>query len=150
MKQKWLFFWKSRAFSLNQKMLAVWSLVPLPFLNPAWTSGNSRFMFCWNLVWSIFSIIFLMWNEHNCVVVYCHPAHLTSMQSTKRNAGLEEAQAGSRLPGEISVTSDMQMTFFGIVHLWDWNENCPSQVLWPLLSFPDGLAYRVQHLHSII
>ena len=27
-----------------------------------------------------------------------------------RNAGLEEAQASSRLPGEISVTSDMQMT----------------------------------------
>ena len=25
-----------------------------------------------------------------------------------RNAGLEEAQAGSRLPGETSVTSDMQ------------------------------------------
>ena len=27
-----------------------------------------------------------------------------------RNAGLDEAQAGSRLPGEISITSDMQMT----------------------------------------
>ena len=27
-----------------------------------------------------------------------------------RNAGLEEAQAVSRLPGEISITSDMQMT----------------------------------------
>ena len=27
-----------------------------------------------------------------------------------RNAGLEETQAGSRLPGEISITSDMQMT----------------------------------------
>ena len=27
-----------------------------------------------------------------------------------RDAGLEEAQAGSRLPGEISITSDMQMT----------------------------------------
>ena len=26
-----------------------------------------------------------------------------------RNAGLDEAQAGIRLPGEISVTSDMQM-----------------------------------------
>ena len=25
------------------------------------------------------------------------------------NAGLDEAQAGSRLPGEISITSDMQM-----------------------------------------
>ena len=27
-----------------------------------------------------------------------------------RNTGLEEAQAGSRLLGEISITSDMQMT----------------------------------------
>ena len=27
-----------------------------------------------------------------------------------RNAGLEEAQAGIRFPGEISITSDMQMT----------------------------------------
>ena len=27
-----------------------------------------------------------------------------------RNTGLEEAQAGIKLPGEISVTSDMQMT----------------------------------------
>ena len=27
-----------------------------------------------------------------------------------RNAGLDEAQAGIRLPGEISITSDMQMT----------------------------------------
>ena len=27
-----------------------------------------------------------------------------------KNAGVEEAQAGIRLPGEISITSDMQMT----------------------------------------
>ena len=27
-----------------------------------------------------------------------------------QNAGLDEAQAGERLPGEISITSDMQMT----------------------------------------
>ena len=27
-----------------------------------------------------------------------------------RNAGLDEAQVDSRLPGEISITSDMQMT----------------------------------------
>ena len=27
-----------------------------------------------------------------------------------RNAGLEETQAESRLPGQISITSDMQMT----------------------------------------
>ena len=40
--------------------------------------------------------------------------------------------------------------FFGIAFLWDWNENWPFPVLWPLLSFPHLLAYWVQHLHSII
>ena len=34
-KQKWIFFWNSLAFSMIQQMLAIWSLVPLPFLNPA-------------------------------------------------------------------------------------------------------------------
>ena len=41
-------------------------------------------------------------------------------------------------------------TFFGIAFLWDWNENLPFPVLWPLLSFPDFLAYWVQHFHSMI
>ena len=31
--------------------------------------------------------------------------------------------------------------FFGIAFLWDWNKNWPFQVLWPLLSFPNLLAY---------
>ena len=41
-------------------------------------------------------------------------------------------------------------TFFGIDFLWDWNENWPFPVLWPLLRFPNFLAYWVQHFHSII
>ena len=41
-------------------------------------------------------------------------------------------------------------TFFGIAFLWDWNENWPFPVLWPLLSFPNLLAYWVQHFHYII
>ena len=42
--------------------------------------------------------------------VCCHLAHLTYMQSTSfmRNVGLHELE--SRLPGEISIMSDMQMT----------------------------------------
>ena len=31
-----MFFWNSLAFSVIRRMLAIWSLVPLPFLNPAW------------------------------------------------------------------------------------------------------------------
>ena len=41
-------------------------------------------------------------------------------------------------------------TFFSIAFLWYWSENWPFPVLWPLLSFPNLLAYRVQHFHSII
>ena len=47
------------AFSMIQQMLAIWSLVPLPFLKPAWTSGSSRFTYCWSLAWRILSITLL-------------------------------------------------------------------------------------------
>ena len=38
----------------------------------------------------------------------------------------------------------------GTTFLWNWNENWPFPVLWPLLSFPNLLAHWVQHFHSII
>ena len=41
-------------------------LVPLPFLNPAWTSGSSWFMYCWNLALRISSL----WDVCNCAVVW--------------------------------------------------------------------------------
>ena len=78
-----MFFWNSLAFSMIQQMLAIWSLVPLPFLKPAWTSGSSQFTKCWSLAWRILSIT-SMWDECNCAVVWA---------------------------------------FFGIVFLWDRNEN---------------------------
>ena len=43
--------------------------------------------------------------------VYCHPAYLTSMQSTSwETLGWMKHKLESRLPGEISITSDTQMT----------------------------------------
>ena len=43
--------------------------------------------------------------------VYCHPAYLTSMQSTScEMQGSMKHKLESRLPGEISITSDTQMT----------------------------------------
>ena len=42
--------------------------------------------------------------------VYCHPAYLTYMQSTSyKMPGWMKHNLESRLPGEISVTSDTQM-----------------------------------------
>ena len=40
-------------------------------------------------------------------------------------------------------------TFFDIAFVWYWNENWPFPVMWPLLSFPNLLAYWVHHFHSI-
>ena len=43
-------------------------------------------------------------------VVYCHPAYLTYVQSISRAMpGWMKHKLESRLPGEISITSDMQM-----------------------------------------
>ena len=43
--------------------------------------------------------------------VYCHPAYLTSMQSVScKMPGWMKHKLKSRLSGEISITSDMQMT----------------------------------------
>ena len=43
--------------------------------------------------------------------VYGHSAYLTSMQSTScETLGWMKHKLESRLPGEISITSDMQMT----------------------------------------
>ena len=43
--------------------------------------------------------------------VYCYPAYLTYMQSTLwKMLDWKKHKLESRLPGEISITSDMQMT----------------------------------------
>ena len=44
--------------------------------------------------------------------VYCHPAYLTSMQSTScKILGWMKHKLESRMLGEISITSDMQITY---------------------------------------
>ena len=43
--------------------------------------------------------------------IYCHPAYMTYMQSTScEMLGWIKHKLESRLPGEISITSDTQMT----------------------------------------
>ena len=44
-----MFFCNFLAFCMIQQILAIWSLVPLPFLNPACTSGSSQFTYSWSL-----------------------------------------------------------------------------------------------------
>ena len=61
-----------------QQILAIWSLVPLPFLNSAWTSGSSWFTYCWSLAWRTLSITLLacemsaivQWFEHSLALPF--------------------------------------------------------------------------------
>ena len=51
-----------------------------------------------------------IWEEY-IKAVYCHPAYLTYIQSTLcEMLGWMKHKLESRLPGEISITSDMKMT----------------------------------------
>ena len=52
-------FLELSCFLMIQQMLAIWTLVPLPFLKPAWTSKCSQFTYCWSLAWRILSITLL-------------------------------------------------------------------------------------------
>ena len=70
-KAEFVVFLELCCFFYDLMMLAIWSLVPLPFLNPAWTFGSSWFMYCWSLPWRILSITLpSMWDECNCAVVW--------------------------------------------------------------------------------
>ena len=67
-----MFIWNSLTFSMIQCMLAIWSLVPLPILNPAWTSGSSWFIHCWSLPWRILSITLLSCEMSTIVWWFVH------------------------------------------------------------------------------
>ena len=65
-----MFFWNSLAFSIIQKMLAIWSRVPLPFLNPALTSVRfSAHMLLKTSLGNFEHCFAIVWDEPNCVVV---------------------------------------------------------------------------------
>ena len=52
-------FWNSLAFSMIQQMLAIWPLIPLPFLNVVCTSPSFLFTYWWSLALRILSLILL-------------------------------------------------------------------------------------------
>ena len=66
-----MFLWNCLTFSIIQRILALWSLVPLPFLKPTWTSGTSQVKGCWSLAWRILSITLLAC-EMSAIVQFEH------------------------------------------------------------------------------
>ena len=159
-----MFFWNSLAFSMIQRMLVIWSLVPLPFLKPAWTSWSSRFTYCVLKPSSEnFEHYFTsMWDEGNCVVVWAffgiafvwlwrRKWQSTPVLLPGKSHGWRSLVGYSPWDRKESDTTERLHSLHSL--LWHWNENWPFPVLWPLLSFPNLLVYWVlwkQHFHNII
>ena len=59
-------------FSMIQQMLAIWALGPLSFLKPAWTSGISRFTYCWRLAWRILNSTLLACEMSTYILIHTY------------------------------------------------------------------------------
>ena len=59
--------------------------VPLPFLNPACTSGSSWFTYCWSLAWTSLSITLLAWEMSATVWQFEHSSVLPFLGTEMKN-----------------------------------------------------------------
>ena len=57
--------WNPLVFYITQQMLAIWSLVPLAFLNPTCTPESSQFTNCWSLARKIYAQSVAKWSLVN-------------------------------------------------------------------------------------
>ena len=71
-----MFFWNSLAFPVTNRCWQFDLWFPLPFQNPAWTSGSSWLTYCWSLAWRILSITLpacemsvIVWQFERCLVL---------------------------------------------------------------------------------
>ena len=102
-----MFFWNSFAFLMIHWMLAIWYLVPLPFLKPVWISGSSQFTYCWSLAQEATvrtghgTTDWFQIGKGVCQGCILSPCLFTLYaEYIMRNARLEEAQAGIKIAGE--------------------------------------------------
>ena len=127
-----MFFWSSLAFSMIQRMLAIWSLVPLPFLKPAWTSGSSRFTYCWSLAWRILSITLLV----------CAAAAAKSLQSCPTLCDpIDGSPPGSPVPGILQART-LEWVAISFSNAWKWKVKVKTLSPIQLLAAPWTAAYQ--------
>ena len=126
-----MFFWNSLAFLMIQQMLATWSLVPLTFLKPAWTSGSSRFTYCWNLTWRILSINLLA-----CAAT----AKSLRLCPTLCNP-IDGSSPGSPVPGILQART-LEWVAISFSNAWKWKVKVKSLSRVRLFATPWTTVYQ--------
>ena len=121
-------------------MLAIWSLVPLPFLKPAWTSGSSRFMYCWSLAWRILSITLLG----------CAAAAANSLQSCPTLCDpIDGSPLGSPVPGVLQART-LEWDAISFSNAWKWKLKVKSFSRVRLLVTPWTCHLPGSSIHGIV
>ena len=116
-----MFFWSSLTFSMTQWMLAIWSLVPLPFLSPAGISGRSWFTYCWSLAWRILSITLLACEMSAVMWQFEHSLRL----EWKLTFSSRVATAGFQICWHIECSTSTASSF----RIWNRSTGIPSPAL---------------------
>ena len=113
--------------------LAIWSLVPLPFLKPVWTSGISQFTYCWSLAWRILSITLLA-----CAAA----AAAKSLQSCPTLCDpIDSSPLGSSVPGILQART-LEWVAISFSNAWKWKVKVKSLSHARLLATPWTGAYQ--------
>ena len=168
-----MFFGNSLAFSMIQWMLEIWSLVPLPFLLEVSVRVLLKPVLC--LVIQSYPTLCDPMDSSppgSSVHRILQSMEWVAMLSSRGlpNQGIKPRSPTLQVDFLPYATLNPSLDnferyfasmwnecncavvwiFFDIAFLWDWNENGPFPVLWPLLSIPKLLTYWVQHFYSIL
>ena len=126
-----MFFWKSLAFLMNHQMLAIWSLVPLPFLKPVCTSGSSCFIYCWSLALRILSITLLA----------CTDSAAKSLQSCPTVCYSIDSSPPGSVPGILQART-LEWVAISFFNAWKWKVKVKPLSHVRLLATPWTTAYQ--------
>ena len=120
-------------------MLAIWSLVSLPFLKPAWTSGSSRFTYCWSLTRRILSITLLG----------CAAAAANLLQSCLTLCDpIDGSPLGSPVPGVLQART-LEWVAVSFSNAWKWKLKVKSLSHVRLLATPWTCCLQGSSIHGI-
>ena len=138
-----MFFLIISCFFLMIQQMAIWSLLPLPFLNPSWTFASSQITYCWRYSLKNFEHYFArVWVECNWAVVW-------TLQYL-----LEHTECGGRgMDNILNSSHRLHVHSCLLKAASEWHINvyyyraCSMMLMCPSLTFENHILRLLVHAH---
>ena len=112
-----------------QRMLAIWSLVPLPFLNPAGTCKSSQFTLLLKPGLENFEHYFAsVWDEYSCVVVWTFFG-IAFLWDWNENYRIDRSEGRALVQCDDSRAKETNSSFLGITKVMKVIDSDYSQLV---------------------